>query len=207
MTAYHQREGERNIRVFLSVSMPRNGDLQLSSFIQKHLEARGVDVLRAQDIAPGHPVGEQIAEMMQACDMFVVELSSPSPNSFYELGMALGMGKPVFILEKGGAKLPESLELSQAPRLTYKDLQELVGVLKFLEPDFSRILLFLASHHSNAIEVSKRLSIPIAATYRRLKLMEDMKLVSSRREGRYSIWSLTRGGTEVTEAVSTRSIA
>src|SRR5713101_5089102 len=142
MTANPRREVERNIRVFLSVSMPRNGDFQLSSFIQRHLEGRGVDVRRAQDVLPGHPVSEQVAELMQACDMFVVELSSPSPNSFYELGMALGMGKPIFILEKGGTELPESLELSQAPRLTYKDMEELVGILRFLEPDFSRILLF-----------------------------------------------------------------
>ena len=65
-----------------------------SSF--KHKEIAKVQFMRADlEVSTGHVVCNRVCDPIQQADIVVVDVSHPNPNVFYELGLALSMGKYV----------------------------------------------------------------------------------------------------------------
>jgi nucleoside 2-deoxyribosyltransferase len=53
-----------------------------------------------------------------ACDMLIAEVSVPSHGVGYEIGFALGLGKPVLALHQEGRKVSKMISGNPDPKLT-----------------------------------------------------------------------------------------
>lgn len=72
-----------------------------------------------------HPqeVYERDAAWIHACDTLVAEVSVPSHGVGYEIGFALGAGKPVLALYQEGRRVSKMISGNPAPRLTVESYQ------------------------------------------------------------------------------------
>ena len=74
------------------------------------LEARGLNVLRADEIGIGMSWSESLRQSLKRADYVIAVVGErPNANVLYELGMASGMDKPVLVLASQHGLLPFSL--------------------------------------------------------------------------------------------------
>ena len=58
-----------------------------------------VNFMRADlEISTGHVICNRVCGPIQRADLIVIEVSHPNPNVFYELGLAMSMGKHVLLI-------------------------------------------------------------------------------------------------------------
>lgn len=57
-------------------------------------------------------------DWIRACDVLIAEVSVPSHGVGYEIGFALGLGKPVLALHQEGKKVSKMISGNPDPRLT-----------------------------------------------------------------------------------------
>jgi len=72
-----------------------------------HLAESGIGAVEAV-ISP-NDVYERDANWIRACDLLIAEVSVPSHGVGYEIGFALGIGKPVLALYQSGRKLSKMI--------------------------------------------------------------------------------------------------
>lgn len=100
-----------------------------------HLAESGVTSAEAA-LPPGE-VYERDAAWIRACDALIAEVSVPSHGVGYEIGYALGLGKPVLALCQEGRKLSKMISGNPHPNLTvslYRTPQEAIQTIgSFLE--------------------------------------------------------------------------
>src|SRR4051812_21936676 len=72
--------------------------------LTKALHEHGVHIVSPQltGEVPG-VISEQIFGMLRRADFIVADLTDKSPNVFFELGLAMGLGKPVLLLSQAPA--------------------------------------------------------------------------------------------------------
>lgn len=58
------------------------------------------------------------AAWIRACDVLIAEVSVPSHGVGYEIGFALGLGKPVLALHRVGRKVSKMISGNPDPQLT-----------------------------------------------------------------------------------------
>ncbi len=62
----------------------------------KLISVKGIDVVRADsDPASNYIICSRICQQMQIADLVIVDVSTQNPNVFYELGMAVALGKMI----------------------------------------------------------------------------------------------------------------
>lgn len=86
-----------------------------------------VDTWDAFDLSPrpGLTIGEESKKKLASSDFVVGVISKASPNVFYEVGLAQGLGKPVFLIILGKASPPEALSGIGYTRVTERDFSPL----------------------------------------------------------------------------------
>lgn len=71
-----------------------------------------VDFMRADlEISTGHVICNRVCDPIQRADLIVIDVSHPNPNVFYELGLAMSMGKhvlPICFSKKYYYMIPDS---------------------------------------------------------------------------------------------------
>jgi len=72
-----------------------------------HLAESGIGAVEAV-ISP-NAVYERDVNWIRACDLLIAEVSVPSHGVGYEIGFALGIGKPVLALYQSGRKLSKMI--------------------------------------------------------------------------------------------------
>lgn len=92
-----------------------------------HLAESGVGAVEAVI----HPteVYERDVAWIRACDALVAEVSVPSHGVGYEIGFALGLGKPVLALYQEGRRVSKMISGNPDSRLTvepYRALEEAI---------------------------------------------------------------------------------
>ncbi len=70
--------------------------------IEPKLLANQFYVERADELASAGPVNEDIANAIFKAKLIVADLTGERPNSYYEIGLAHALGKPVIILAQSG---------------------------------------------------------------------------------------------------------
>jgi 2'-deoxynucleoside 5'-phosphate N-hydrolase len=83
-----------------------------------HLAASDVVTVEA-GIDPQEVYGRDIG-WIRGCDLLIAEASVPSHGVGYEIGFALGLGKPVLVLYKQGRKLSKMIGGNPDPNLTVR---------------------------------------------------------------------------------------
>ena len=92
------------------------------------LQAQGHDVLsahvadpvaieREKDASP-REVFERDVAWVEACDVMIAEVSTPSLGVGYEYGLAVQLGKPVLCVYRSGLRMSKMITGNPAPNLT-----------------------------------------------------------------------------------------
>jgi nucleoside 2-deoxyribosyltransferase len=83
-----------------------------------------------------HEVYSRDVTWIRECDVLIAEVSAPSHGVGYEIGFALGNGKPVLALYQEGRKVSKMISGNPDPRLAVKIYQKpedaIQSVRKFL---------------------------------------------------------------------------
>jgi hypothetical protein len=80
--------------------------------IKTVLRGKGIEPRLSRDLA-GFPI-QQIQSAIGGADVVIADVTGKDPNVFFELGMALGLNKPVLLLSQEPAKdLPSDLWAQQ----------------------------------------------------------------------------------------------
>jgi nucleoside 2-deoxyribosyltransferase len=81
-----------------------------------HLAETGVMLVEA--VIPPSEVYERDVAWIRACDALIAEVSVPSHGVGYEIGFALGIGKPVLVLYQDGRKVSKMISGNPDSNLT-----------------------------------------------------------------------------------------
>lgn len=105
----------------------------LQNVIEDTLHNNGVDVVSAviSDFKAASNITASIQDLIRKTTFVVADVSSANPNVMLEVGMAMGMGKPILLLSRARApELPVDLAAQQVA--VYKP-EDLSSVRKYLE--------------------------------------------------------------------------
>ncbi len=125
-------------KAFLSVKFHADArNRPLIEAISQALRARGIETICiARDLEQWGAVHFASGELMQrtferlrACDYLLVEISEKGVGVGIEAGYAHALGKPVWVIAKTGADIPETLRGIAAGVETYEDLEALSGLV------------------------------------------------------------------------------
>lgn len=83
-----------------------------------HLAETGVTSVEA--VIHPREVYERDVEWIRACDALIAEVSVPSHGVGYEIGLALGIGKPVLALHQDGRKVSKMITGNSDSNLTVR---------------------------------------------------------------------------------------
>ena len=95
-----------------------------------HLAESGIGAVEAV-IDPSEVYARDVA-WIRACDVLIAEVSAPSHGVGYEIGFALGIGKPVLALSLEGRKVSKMISGNPDPHLTvrtYKSSSDAVQII------------------------------------------------------------------------------
>ncbi|HEY5730501.1 MAG TPA: nucleoside 2-deoxyribosyltransferase [Anaerolineales bacterium] len=81
------------------------------------------DVTAMEAVIHPNEVYQRDVAWIRACDALVAEVSVPSHGVGYEIGFALGMGKPVLALYQEGRKVSKMISGNPDSNLTVKSYQ------------------------------------------------------------------------------------
>jgi nucleoside 2-deoxyribosyltransferase len=95
----------RPIKCFISSA----SRIDLSVFYQI-LERLNVNYQNLYDFSIEKPIAEIIKQNIRECDFVVAIIDNNSQNVYYEIGLAEGLNKPVFLLAEKETKIPLYLE-------------------------------------------------------------------------------------------------
>ena len=86
-----------------------------------HLAESGVGAVEA--VIRPNEVYERDVAWIRECDVLIAEVSVPSHGVGYEIGFALGLGKPVLALHQDGRKVSKMISGNPDSRLTVESYQ------------------------------------------------------------------------------------
>ncbi len=95
------------------------------------------EVMELERVVDPEDVYERDVAWIEACDALVAEVSTPSHGVGYEIGYALGLGKPVLCCHREGVPVSKMITGNPSPSLTvgaYPSEEELTEIVdRFLE--------------------------------------------------------------------------
>ena len=93
---------EDSLGVFVAMPYRPNLDTFYEWSLEPYLRRLGIQkgqIWRADRVSKtGYVMCEHICRRIQDAALVIVDLSTPNPNVFYELGLAVGLGKPLVAL-------------------------------------------------------------------------------------------------------------
>ena len=74
-------------------------------------------VMQLEGVVDPLVVYQRDVDWIEGCDLLVAEVSTPSHGVGYEIGYALGLGKPVLCIHRQGVKVSKMILGNQDPNL------------------------------------------------------------------------------------------
>lgn len=96
-----------------------------------HLAETGITSVEA--VIHPNEVYERDVAWIRACDVLIAEVSMPSHGVGYEIGFALGIGKPVLALYQDGRKVSKMISGNPDSSLTVKSYQTTKDAIQTIE--------------------------------------------------------------------------
>jgi hypothetical protein len=116
------------------IALPREARQSgLQSVIEETFQNNGVDVVSIliPDSKAASIIAANIQDLIRKTTFVVADVSGANPNVMLEVGMAMGMGKPILLLSRARApELPADLAAQQVAVYNPNDLS---SVRKYLE--------------------------------------------------------------------------
>lgn len=106
---------------YIFMIMPYNEGYAFFEKIQTVVkDSVGFSCIRADHVhASGHELLSKIHLLIDRAELVIAEISTQSPNVFYEVGYAVGTQKPILLLVKDGTNIPTDLKGIET--VSYKD--------------------------------------------------------------------------------------
>ena len=110
--------------------------IDINNKFRTNIKLQRVD--QHEDGCAGYILG-RVQEMMVSCGLVIADLSSGKPNVHHEIGMAMGMNKPVILLHRGldekkiKTNIPSNISMMDQIRFDTHDYEK-------LENDLTRYL-------------------------------------------------------------------
>ena len=96
-----------------------------------HLAEAGIGAVEA-GIDPDE-IYERDVNWIRGCDALIAEVSVPSHGVGYEIGFALGIGKPVLALYQEGRKVSKMISGNPDEHLSVKSYRDVADAMKIME--------------------------------------------------------------------------
>ena len=114
---------------FVFMIMPYKEGYAFFEKVQKIVgNSVGLACIRADHVhASGHDLLAKIHLLIDRSELVMADISTHSPNVFYEVGYAVGTNKPMLLLSKADAEMPTDLKGME--KISYRDDRE--GIEKF----------------------------------------------------------------------------
>ncbi|MBK9923959.1 MAG: nucleoside 2-deoxyribosyltransferase [Anaerolineales bacterium] len=96
-----------------------------------HLAESGVTAIEA--VIDPNEVYSRDVTWIRACDVLIAEVSVPSHGVGYEIGFALGIGKPVLAISQKGRKVSKMILGNPDPKLTVKTYETSAEAVQVME--------------------------------------------------------------------------
>ena len=91
------------------------------------------NVMALEKVIDPRDVYERHTARIRGCDALIAEVSEPSHGVGYEIGFALGQGKPVLCLAQEGVPVSKMITGNPHPSLQVKFYQEIGEGITFVE--------------------------------------------------------------------------
>lgn len=101
-----------------------------------HLAETGIGAVEA--VIDPNEVYERDVNWIRGCDILIAEISVPSHGVGYEIGFALGIGKPVLALYQDGRKVSKMISGNPNANLTVKSYRDIPDALQIMEEFLSK---------------------------------------------------------------------
>jgi len=101
-----------------------------------HLAEAGVGAVEA--VIDPNEVYERDVNWIRGCDLLIAEVSVPSHGVGYEIGFALGIGKPVLVLYQDGRKVSKMISGNPDVNLTVKSYKDIPDAIQTMEEFLSK---------------------------------------------------------------------
>lgn len=96
-------------------------------------------VLSVEAVVHPNEVYERDVAWIRACDVVIAEVSVPSHGVGYEIGFALGIGKPVLALFQEGCKVSKMITGNPDPNLIVRSYQTPENAIQILGNFVSKV--------------------------------------------------------------------
>ena len=90
------------------------------------------DVIQVEQVVDAAEVYARDVEWIRACDALIAEISVPSHGVVYEIGFALGLGKPVLGLYQNGRRVSKMITGNPHPALQVRRYEDEGEALEFI---------------------------------------------------------------------------
>lgn len=117
-------------QAFLALPLKDEASQKLAGAIADVLEQQGFEPI-LPPTGTGSGPADQIQGAVRRADLVVADLTGTNPNVLFEVGMALGLNKPVLLISQGSsADVPADLHAYQV--VTYRP-DDVATVRKYVE--------------------------------------------------------------------------
>lgn len=121
-------------RVFISHSLHDKSSTSYVHLLQQELHKYGLQTNTVDDIYYGENTIEVSAQnFIKQSSLLLAVLTGEHANVFYEIGYAVGIGRPVLLIVEAGIKLPFDLRSLRSIRLDSADAPIAIEVIRHLE--------------------------------------------------------------------------
>jgi hypothetical protein len=117
-------------QAFLALPTRSPGSAELAQYISEVLTSQGIEPVIATKMESTGALSEQVQSSIKRAEFVVADLTGANPNVLFEVGLALGLSKPVLLLSQGTADVPADLHRQQVAMYRPDDLDT---VRRYLE--------------------------------------------------------------------------
>lgn len=112
--SYTARMFQEKSQAFLALPLKDAASISLADQIGEVLREQDIEPVMAADLSSSPEMAEQIQAAVRRAEVVVADLTGANPNVLFEVGLALGLAKPVLLLSQGPVKeVPSGLRTQQ----------------------------------------------------------------------------------------------
>jgi nucleoside 2-deoxyribosyltransferase len=111
---YTRRMFQAKPQAFLALPLKDAASRELADQIGEVLRQQDLEPVLASDLGTTPALSDQIQAAVRRAEIVVADLTGANPNVLFEVGLALGLSKPVLLLSQGPAnEVPFDLRTQQ----------------------------------------------------------------------------------------------
>jgi hypothetical protein len=96
------------------LALPSSAPQELASAMKTVLESHGLQAFQPTDLAVGSNIADSIQSALRESDVVIADITGKNSNVLFEVGLAIGLRKPVLLLSQGPLdELPSDLRAYQ----------------------------------------------------------------------------------------------